>query len=292
MSTEIQKPQTDIEIWNNNKADKIRKLFAPNLTNDEFAFFWGLGKSLEANPFTREIWAVKYDKNKPAQIFLGRDFYRKKAQEQPDYDGHIVDAVYEKDEFRVESGTPKHSYNLTSRGKLLGAYCVVYKKDISNAFYVYAELGEYHKGQSTWNEKPATMIKKVAEAQALRGAYQGIFRGTYDESEQWQEEVQQPTQRQPLDFSDEGQEDTPKVESETDSDNGNNEDVIHDKIDREQIMADITKHAKKAFGSKWLTELKKVQKQYNPKAETMMDLTDDSLQLLHSEITETEAVEA
>lgn len=183
----IQKFDNAVEIWDNDRADKIRQLFAPNLSNDEFGLFWGLGKFLQANPFTREIWAVKYDKSKPAQVFLGRDFYRKKAQEQSDYDGHVVDAVYENDEFRVESGIPKHSYNLKERGKLFGAYCVVFKKKQGHPFMVYVELNEYHKGQSTWNEKPATMIKKVAEAQALRGAYQGLFRSTYDESEAWTE---------------------------------------------------------------------------------------------------------
>lgn len=204
MNTEIQRNNGgDIEIWNNDKSDKIRKLFAPDLTNEEFQFFWGLGKGLQANPFTREIWAVKYDKSKPAQVFLGRDFYRKKAQEQKDYNGHVVDAVYENDEFKVDSGIPQHSYNLKERGKLLGAYCVTYKKDQDHPFMVYVELSEYHKNQSTWKEKPATMIKKVAEAQSLRGAFQGIFRGTYDESEMWEEGdaiPEQPTSgRKPID---------------------------------------------------------------------------------------------
>jgi len=33
------------------------------------------------------------------------------------------------------------------------------------------------------------MIKKVAEAQALRGAFQGLFAGTYDASEEWEPEL-------------------------------------------------------------------------------------------------------
>ena len=101
-----------LEIWKD--KDKIRKLFASNLTQDEFDFFVGLGSALGANPFTHEIWAVKYeskkDPNKPASIFLGRDFYRRKAQEQPDYDVHIVDAIYSKDEFEVVNGSVKHKY--------------------------------------------------------------------------------------------------------------------------------------------------------------------------------------
>lgn len=178
------------DVWE--RIEEIRALFAPTLTEREFLFFVQLGKSLRANPFTREIWAVKYDPKQPAQIFCGRDFYRRKAQEISTYDGHVVDAVYENDQFSVENGKPKHSYNLKDRGKLIGAYCVVHRKDIRNPYFVYVSIDEYDKGFSNWKIMPATMIKKVAEAQALRGAFQGVFAGTYDESEQWsQQEVVQ-----------------------------------------------------------------------------------------------------
>jgi phage recombination protein Bet len=177
-------------VWE--QIEQIRALFAPTLTEKEFMFFVQLGKSLGANPFLREIWAVKYDPKQPAQIFLGRDFYRRKAQQLPNYNGHIVDAVYENDEFVVENGKPRHSYNLKNRGRLIGAYCVVHRKDTGNPYFVYVDLDEYDKGFSNWRVMPATMIKKVAEAQALRGAFQGVFAGTYDESEQWsQQEVVQ-----------------------------------------------------------------------------------------------------
>lgn len=194
-----------VSIWKKEKANKIREIFAPNLNNDEFGFFWGLGKSLGANPFMREIWAVKYG-NRPAQVFLGRDFYRKKAQEQKEYDGHSVDAVYSKDSFSVVNGIPKHQYNLTGRGTLLGAYCVVYRKDTSKPFFVFVEFDEYYQGHkdadgkikkksngkamqpTNWDVKPTTMIKKVAESQGCRGAFQGIFKGTYDESEAWEDD--------------------------------------------------------------------------------------------------------
>jgi phage recombination protein Bet len=174
-------------IWND-KLNEIKNLFAPNLSSKEFEFFVELGKQLGANPFLREIWAVKYDKSQPAQIFVGRDFYRKKAQSLPSYDGHIADAVYENDEFSVENGIPIHKYKLTNRGKLIGGYAVVYRKDISHPFFVFVNIDEYNKNQSTWKKMPATMIKKVAEAQALRGAFQGVFAGTYDESESWIDE--------------------------------------------------------------------------------------------------------
>jgi phage recombination protein Bet len=173
------------EYWSN--IDQIKKTFAPTLTEMEFGLFLTMGKSLGANPFNREIWAVKYGSG-AAQIFCGRDFYRRKAQEQPDYTGHQVDAVYENDEFKMVNGKPNHSYQIANRGKLVGAYCIVFVKN-REPFFTFAEMSEYNSGQSNWKTKPATMIKKVAEAQALRSAFQGVFQGTYEESEQGSFEV-------------------------------------------------------------------------------------------------------
>jgi len=45
------------------------------------------------------------------------------------------------------------------------------------------------------------MIKKVAEAQALRGAYQGIFEGTYDESEAYDAKTINTTAKTELDVA-------------------------------------------------------------------------------------------
>jgi phage recombination protein Bet len=170
-----------VEIWAD--PESIREQFGAGLTAKEFGFFMGLGQHLGANPFTREIWAVKYGNN-PAQIFLGRDFYRRKAQEQAEYNGHVASAVYENDDFAMINGQPSHKYNIKNRGHLIGAYCVVYKKNAEVPYTVFVELREYTTGQSNWKTKPATMIAKVAEAQALRGAFSGVFNGTYSEDEQ------------------------------------------------------------------------------------------------------------
>lgn len=182
-----------LDLWK--KKDKIREMFAPTLTRDEFDAFVGLGASLGANPFNREIWAIKYG-NQSAQIFLGRDFYRRKAQEQSEYNGHQVDAIYSNDEFKMKGGKPEHSYNLTDRGNLIGAYAIVYRAD-NEPYFVTVKLEEYSTDKALWKSKPETMIKKVAEAQALRGAFQGLFAGTYDHSEEW-EASEMPQNHEPL----------------------------------------------------------------------------------------------
>ena len=149
----------------------------------EFQYFVGLGKATGLNPFLKEIWSVKYDERSPAQVFIGRDGYRKAAQAQSEYDYHQCDSVYENDIFEVQDGIVKHAYKLTQRGNLIGAYCIVKRHKSSRPMYVFVELKEYSTGKSVWATKPATMIKKVAESQCLRACFQDLLGGTYGEEE-------------------------------------------------------------------------------------------------------------
>lgn len=186
MNNELSTITNSMDLWDDQERLKeIKAIFAPKLTNNEFSAFIGMGKANDLNPFTREIWAIKYADNAPAQIFIGRDGYRKSAQRNPDYQTHIVESVHEKDEFKFKNGEVHHEYGAV-RGKLIGAYCMVYKKSCERPTYVYCLLSEYSTGKSLWNAetgKQATMIKKVAEAQALRMAFQEQYSGTYSEFE-------------------------------------------------------------------------------------------------------------
>jgi phage recombination protein Bet len=172
-------------VWDEN-LKAIQQTFGKDLTPTEFTMFVEMGKSLNLNPFVREIWAVKYDNRAPS-IFIGRDGYRKNAQSQSDYNGHSKEAIYENDVFEIENGRVKHKINFNNRGRLIGAYCEVYRKGIDHPFRESVKFSEYNTGFSNWKRMPETMIKKVAEAQALRMAYQSVFAGTYDESERWEE---------------------------------------------------------------------------------------------------------
>jgi len=184
------KPQNNNTLvnWDDAKAlSEIRVLFAPKLTDSEFDFFIGIGKATGLNPFLRELWCIKYDSKMPAQIFIGRDGYRKSAQKHNDYDYHQVDSVYSNDLFKVKNGEVDHEYQLTDRGHLLGAYCLVKKHSSSRPVYTFVELKEYDTNKSNWAKMKATMIKKVAEAQALRSAFPSEFGGTYDAAEEYQD---------------------------------------------------------------------------------------------------------
>jgi phage recombination protein Bet len=176
-------------IWEDREAIK-KMLTGTNkhpVSDDEFDYYIAYGGFMEANPLIREIWLIKYAADAPAQIFLGRDFYRRKAQEHKQYAGHYAVAVYSKDEFQFKNGVVDHKFSVDEdRGELRGAYCVVRRKDREVDGFVWVNFNEYDTKQSLWKTKRATMIAKVAESQAFRAAF-SMFGGTYDESEQWKE---------------------------------------------------------------------------------------------------------
>lgn len=176
----------ELTLWKTqDQLAEIKSIYAKGLTDGEFTTFVNMGIATQLNPFLKEIWAVKYGSS-PANIFIGRDGYRKAAQRSPEYDFHFVDAVYSGDTFTVENGEVKHNYKLVGRGSLMGAYATAKRKNSTKGSFVFVELSEYDTKQSVWKTKPATMIKKVAEAQVLRMTFQELFAGTYDESEQWE----------------------------------------------------------------------------------------------------------
>lgn len=173
----------NLNMWEcSEQLTQIKEIYGKDLSLGEFNTLVQIGKATKLNPFLREIWAVKYGNN-PASIFIGRDGYRKNAQANPDYDYHLVDAVYANDQFEIVDGEVRHRYTLKERGHLVGAYCSIKRRSSSKAIYVYVDLKEYTTGKSQWQQRPATMIKKVAEAQALRMAFQELFAGTYGEEE-------------------------------------------------------------------------------------------------------------
>lgn len=183
MSQDLVKVENrSLDMWSNNEVlAQIKEIYGKGLSNGEFETLVQLGKNTGLNPFLKEVWAVKFGNN-PAQIFIGRDGYRKGAQANPDYDYHHVDAVYSNDEYHYNpiNGDLHHKYNFKDRGQLIGAYGLTKRRNSSRPHYVFVELKEYNKKQSNWNTMPATMIKKVAEAQVLKMAFQHLFAGTYD----------------------------------------------------------------------------------------------------------------
>ena len=178
------------DLTNKEQLQVFKETYAKWSSIAEFSNFISIIKATWLNPFKREIWCVKY-KDNPAQIFIWRDGYRKVAKQHKDYIYHRVDVICENDEVEVENGKLiKHKYSFKDRWQILGAYCIVKKKWYEDEIFNYVDFEEYNTGMSKWKTSPKTMIKKVAEAQTLRMVFDELLEWTYDESENYIQEIQ------------------------------------------------------------------------------------------------------
>lgn len=152
------------------KKDVIKRTVAKDANQDEFEMFMSLAKRYNLDPFQKEIFFWKYG-NKPT-IMTSRDGYLKIANEHPKFDGYISDVVYENDKFKkLPDGTVEHEYTVKNRGRIVGAYCLVYRKDRRIPVYVFAPYSDYKKGSDVWKKYPHAMILKCSESMSLKRAF-------------------------------------------------------------------------------------------------------------------------
>jgi len=151
--------------WQSRELRLIRDTVAKNATVEEFKLFLYTANKYGLDPLVKQVWFVKYNKNDVGSIFTGRDGFLSIAHRSGQFDGMDTDAIYSDD------------------GGLEGAMCIIWRKDMSHPFTVKVKLSEYSKGQANWKSMPETMIKKVAESQCLRKAFN--ISGIYSPEEDW-----------------------------------------------------------------------------------------------------------
>lgn len=149
----------------------LKQTVAKGTTDTELAYFLSLSRSVDLNPFVKEIWCYKDNKNN-LLVFTGRDGFLAHAQKQKSYAGIRSSEVRENDLFTMDifNNKIKHEFGKEKRGNILGAYAVVFRKD-GEPTIEWAEFDTYNKGYNTWKTHPAEMIKKVAETHALKKAF-------------------------------------------------------------------------------------------------------------------------
>jgi len=149
----------------------IKKTVAKNTTDAELALFAKTCKTLDLNPFNKEIWCYKDNKGN-LLVFTGRDGFLSKAQSNHAFNGIRSSEVCEEDEFEIDiaNNKIKHTFGKGDRGKILGAYAIAFRKD-GEPTIEYADIKNYDKNQFTWNTHKAAMIKKVAETNALKKGF-------------------------------------------------------------------------------------------------------------------------
>ena len=166
-------------------ATTVKNYIAPGATDQEVLYFIELCKAQKLNPFVRDAYLVKYG-NQPAQIIVGKDVFLKKAGENPYFDGLKagIGVVDKNGEVKEREGSLK-----VPGDELIGGWCEVYLKNREYPTKCLVSLEEYIQKKkdgtvnSMWSSKPCTMIRKVAQSQALREAFPNELRGLYEKEE-------------------------------------------------------------------------------------------------------------
>ena len=139
-------------------------------------------KNRNLNPFTKEVYFIKYGNN-PAQIVVSKDAFMKRAEQNQNYDGFESGVIYEDEKGELKT---KKGVILPRKATLIGGWCEVYRKDRSRPVYREVELSAYNTHKNWWQKAPGQMIEKVAIVAAARDPYSKNVGGLYtaDEMEQ------------------------------------------------------------------------------------------------------------
>lgn len=152
------------------------------VSDQEVVFFMNTCKMQCLNPLASgEVYLIKYNKDQPAQMVVGKDAYLRRAYGNPDYlcktDGIVVQ--------RGNQIVQKEGCCLYPSEVLIGGWCRVTFLRGSKERTAFKEvaLSEYNSNMANWKSKPATMINKVAVSQCVRDAFPKDYEGVYSEEE-------------------------------------------------------------------------------------------------------------
>lgn len=164
------------EDWTPEQMKLITEVVAKKATPDELKLFLYRCKHLGLDPLTPgEIYFIKYNDNTPGNIVIGIDGFRSKAARTNKLKGIKRGIIYNKE------------------GHCVGAWAEVYREGWDVPAREEVALHEYNTGKAMWAKMPETMIKKVAEAAALRMAFPNELGGIYAHEEMDQAERKTPT---------------------------------------------------------------------------------------------------
>ena len=156
-----------------------------NVTDQEVKMFIELCKAQKLNPFVKDAYLIKYG-SQPAQTITSKDVFLKRAEENEDYDGMKCGIIVDNGEDIVYRNGA--FYN-KKKEELVGGWAEVYRKSqqqpcrVEVAFDEYAQRTKNGDLNSMWSSKGGTMIRKVAQCQALRESFPNALQQLYGSEE-------------------------------------------------------------------------------------------------------------
>ena len=156
--------------WSREQVELIKRTVAKGASDDELKLFLHLASRYDLDPFTRQIWFIKYGDD--AHIFTGRDGFLHIAHRSGAFNGMQTQLREEPIGFEIRYYNRKEKkVEVLKRPSQFVAVCTVYRKDMEQPFICEVWESEYSTGQGLWPTKRRVMIQKVAEASTLRRAF-------------------------------------------------------------------------------------------------------------------------
>lgn len=150
-----------------------------NVSDQDLVQFISICKFNQLNPFLGEAYLVKFGTT-PAQMIVSKEALFKRAEANEKYQGFRAGIIVKRGNDVIElEGNFKLETDI-----LLGGWAEVHRADRKFPVIAKISLKEYDKAQSTWKEKPLTMISKVAKVQAMREAFPSQLGAMYTQEEQ------------------------------------------------------------------------------------------------------------
>lgn len=156
--------------WTPEQIKLITDVVARGATSDELKLFLYRCKNMGLDPLKPgQIHFVKYGTG-PGTIVVGIEGFRSIAGRTGKLSG-------------VKRGVLRDD-----KGKVIAGWAEVYRSDWQHCAREEVPFAEFNTGKGPWAKMPETMIKKVAEAAALRMAFPDDLGGVYEKSEMDQAE--------------------------------------------------------------------------------------------------------
>ena len=139
-----------------------------------------MARSRGLNPFTREIFLIKYGDN-PATIVVSKQAILKRATMHPQFNG-LTSGIFVK---TAEGKLEKRDGGIILDDEILvGSWAEVYRKDWDKPMYCSCSMGEIKQDKNpSWQKMPITMAIKTATVRACRDAFPEDLGGLYESDE-------------------------------------------------------------------------------------------------------------
>lgn len=148
------------------------------VTDQEVVMFINLCRYQHLNPFLNEAYIVKFG-DRPAQLITSKEAFMKRAEANPHFKGSKAGVIVVRNDQVIYS---QGAFALPT-DQIVGGWAEVKRDDREEPIHVEISFKEFSKGQATWKDMPANMIRKTALVNALREAFPDTLGSLYTEDD-------------------------------------------------------------------------------------------------------------